>query len=473
MNLGERIRASIKAATITFQRGYQWAINYILPRTRIDYAAEVGQGLLSSVVIAVVGWQARNFSSAPIRVRKIMADGGREDVLPADFGPGLMLKLLRKPNAFYDGIQFSKALIVDYATTANAYVFKNRGGGAGRISDLWWIPSMLIRPKWDEDRPEIFISHYEYRPGNGLIYKLRVEDIIHFRDGMDPQNIRVGLNKLASLVREVYTDDEAAAYSATVLSNLGVPGVVIAPELTPHGGRQALIADPDAIKAQFTDRFSGDNRGKPLVMTAPTKVQVLSFSPKDLTLKDLRRLPEERMSAVFGVAAIVAGLGAGLDRSTFANFGEARAASYEENILPTQDAFAEVWWARLLSELADEWQYEVDYDLTKVRVLQEDQTAVWERNLKAMLGGAFMRSKFLENIGEKPAPDGTDDVWIMESKYVVTPKAAMDLENAQAVEDAKNPEPEVVEETVPVEPVPPAEGGNGRRRRVALEGVSG
>ena len=53
-------------------------------------------------------------------------------------------------------------------------------------------------------------------------------------------------------------------------------------------------------------------RGKPHVSTAPIRIEQFGFSPEQMSLKDLRRLPEERISALLGIPAIVAGLGAGL-----------------------------------------------------------------------------------------------------------------------------------------------------------------
>jgi hypothetical protein len=85
-------------------------------------------------------------------------------------------------------------------------------------------------------------------------------------------------------------------------------------------------------------------------MTGATKVQEFGFSPEQLTLKDLRRIPEERVTAVLGTPAVVVGLGAGLDRSTFTNYTEAREAAYEQAIIPPQALLAEEIWFQLLPD---------------------------------------------------------------------------------------------------------------------------
>ena len=59
-----------------------------------------------------------------------------------------------------------------------------------------------------------YLTGYEYNP-NGAPITYDPADIVHFRDGMDPDNTRKGLSPLASLLREIFTDDEAVAMTAS------------------------------------------------------------------------------------------------------------------------------------------------------------------------------------------------------------------------------------------------------------------
>ena len=131
------------------------------------------------------------------------------------------------------------------------------------------------------------------------------------------------------------------------------------------------------------------------------KVTPLGFDPQQMDVKALRRIPEERVSAVLGVPAIVAGLGAGLDRSTFANMAEAREMAYESNIIPNQRLFA----ADLTSQLLPEWdatgKQRVAWDYKAVRVLQEDQNKLWVRVDTAVRGGWLTVARAQEMVGEQ------------------------------------------------------------------------
>lgn len=399
----------LKAATMTFQRSAGWSWT---PRYQSKY--DIGSGLSSSIVLAVTGWAQRNFTQAPLRVRKITQQGkklGFESVLPSDSGPGAILRLWDYPNEWYSGRTLQKAMLLDYMTEADCYALKVRNG-SGRVMELWWMPACLVTPHGSEN---VYIDYYRYNP-NGVPIDLDPQDVIHIKDGMDPRNPKQGLNRLKALAREIFTDEEAAQFSATVLSNMGVPGVIISPESTGIAANNR-IADPQGVKDRYIETFGGDRRGEPMVLTAPTKVQVLSWSPNDMKLTDLRRLPEERLSAVFGIAAVVVGLGAGLDRSTYSNMEEARGAATEEFLVPTWSDWGADLRVQLLEEFADWKQYVVDFDLSEVRVLQEDQNKLWTRNLEALGKGGITRRTFKENVGEEA--DDTDDVYYIPSLVTV------------------------------------------------------
>lgn len=400
------------ATTMTFQRSWYWSWS---PSWRTRYAGELQQGLNSSIVLAVTGWAQRNFTQAPLRVRKITQDGKRlryDPVLPSDAGPGAILQLWDYPNDYYSGRTLQKAMLLDYMTEASCYALKLRNG-AGRVVELWWLPAMLVTPYGNEHE---YISYYRYNP-NGIPIDIPPSEVIHIKDGMDPRDPKQGLNRLKALAREIFTDEEAAQFSATVLSNMGVPGVIISPESTGIAANNR-IADPAGVKQRYIETFGGERRGEPMVLTAPTKVQVLSWSPDDMKLTDLRRVPEERLAAVFGIAAVVVGLGAGLDRSTYSNMEEARQAATEEFLVPHWSDWGADLRVQLLNEFADWKQYVVDFDLTEVRVLQEDQNKLWERNLNALNRGGITRRVFKENVGEEA--DDTDDVYYIPTTVTVT-----------------------------------------------------
>jgi HK97 family phage portal protein len=413
MSFLDRLKRGAKAFTLYFSRGVgRWGFG--LGSTRYDYEASVANAGGNAIVAACVKWACRTFPEAPPMVEQRTTKGWE----PNDDHP--LLGLLHRPNPYYSGLHLWSATLADYMLTGNAYWLKRRSA-ANRVVELWWVPSSIIEPKWP-DNDTVYIGWYEYRHSQSSDPALiDPADVVHFRNGFDPANIRKGLSDLAALYREVATDNEAANWSASLLRNMGVPGVII----SPGGDAELDERDAEGVKASFQARFSGDQRGAPMVMSGKTTVSVLSFNPEQMQLRELRRIPEERVSAIFGTPAVVVGLGAGLDRSTYSNMAEAREAAYESNIIPTQRLFAAEMDTQLVPDFGDPTRLRVGFDLSKVRVLQDDQNALHERARLNLGAGLLTLNQALEMIGEEalPGPDG--EIRFLPSN--VTPTVADDL----------------------------------------------
>jgi len=381
-----------------------------LPRTKFDYAGEIGDGSRSNIVVACVNWIARTFPEAPVIVVQENADASRE-VIPVHAMP----QKIERPNPFYSGVLMWMATIADHQLTGNAYWLKSRAP-LGGVAELWWAPSWTMEPKWPEDG-KTFISHYDYKPDPGKdATKIDPADVVHFRYGLDPQNTRKGLSPLRSLMREIWTDEESANFTAALMKNLGVPGVVLSPEST---DARPNAEQAKEMKEAFMSKFGGDRRGEPMVLEVPTKVQVLSFSPEQMLLRELRRVPEERVCAVLGVPAIVVGLGAGLERSTFTNMGEAKASAWDSVLIPAQRLMAADLEIQLLPDFDTKPNRDVDFDLTRVRALQPAMDALFTRMSAAVNAGWVTQGQALRAVGLPAGPE--HDVYLRQMTVVEVP----------------------------------------------------
>lgn len=412
-------RGMKQLAQMVFRRG-GWNV-LRMPGSTFDFEKRVGDGTGSAVVMAPLEWIGRNFPAARPTLWQSKADGTEEKVPVHD-----MLRLLARPNPYYSGANMWKAVVADYVADGNGYLLV-REDMLGGPAELWWAPASTMTPKGTEDK---FITHYEYRP-NGIAIILDPESVIHFRNGIDPEDPRKGRSPLYSVLREVYTDDEAANFTASLLRNMGVPGVVISPD----GEVEISEEDANAAKAYVDENYRGDKRGKPLVITGPTKVQQFGFSPEQMNLKDLRRIPEERVTGVLGVAAIVAGLGAGLERSTFSNFAEAREASYEECIIPMQATIAEEIRFQLLPKYeSDPFLFRFAFDTSEIRVLQEDRNNHSERMGQQVKDGLRTVAEARRELGLDTTP--ADEIYLRPYAAIEVPVGSTQAD-AQAAAEPK------------------------------------
>lgn len=455
MSILDRARGALTRFVARGRRGWS-----LVSSRRYRDEVRVGDGSDSSIVMAAIGWIMRNFPEAPVRVRQRKA-GSRELDETTDAGAIAFMDLLEIPNGWYSGVLLWMATIADFWLSGNGYWLKTRDeASGGRVVAYWWVPSFVIAPKWDdqaEDSP--FITHYLYKPTAIDEIRIPPTEVVHFRFGFDSDNPRLGKSPISTVLREIMTDEEAASYTASILRNLGVPGVVISPD------EDVELEDDDAeaIKTQFMQQFGNDHRGEPMVLSAKAKVSVLSFSPQQMDLGTIRRIPEERVSGVIGVPAIVAGLGAGLQRSTFANYAEAREAGYEENIIPTQRILAADLRTQALVDFVDEIRsFVVDFDVSDVRVLAEDQNKLWERAGKALSGGAITLADFNRMVG-LPVDKKLHDVYLRDARIVAVKVDAPEATGDQPPEPtpADQGVPPELRGTVPVVPAAAPTNGNG------------
>jgi hypothetical protein len=116
-------------------------------------------------------------------------------------------------------------------------------------------------------------------------------------------------------------------------------------------------------------------------------------------------------------------MGAGLDRNTFSNYGEANKAAINQGVVPLHRLIAAELEVQLLPEFADTEAipYDVFFDITAIAAMQEALDAIWKRNQDAASKGLITRADFKRAVGQKVATDGSDDVYLMPNNYLTIP----------------------------------------------------
>ncbi len=363
----------------------RFPLHNLLPNTEFNYAGEVGDGRRSSVLAAPFNWIARNFPQAPAIVQEQTDGQWVEDPDHA------MTKLLRNPNPFYSGRTLAMALVLDLVW-GNAYMLKIRNAH-GEVIQLWWAPRWTITPRWPRSSTDVFISHYEYRLGGGAgTEEIDPEDIIHIRFGLDPLLPRLGYSQLAAVMRDVFTDDEAANFSAAVLKNMGIIGVVISPKEGGTANKDDIKQVKDYIKNQFT----GDKRGEALAVGSPTDVKVMQYQMQGFDVSPIRDISEERVCAALGIPAAVIGFGTGLQQTKVgATMREMRRMAWTDGLIPLQEIVADELERSLLPEFNGA-NTRVRFDLSSVPALWEEANEKHDRVRKDTLAGIIMVSKAQE-----------------------------------------------------------------------------
>ncbi len=336
-----------------------------LPRTRYPYRRDVREGLDSGVVMAPINWILRNFTEAELTMQRKSAGMWA----PMETHP--LVELVDNPNPFYDGDLLWKATCVSYFLDGNAYWHKVRNV-FGQVIQLWYIPHFLIEPVAPRDGLG-YLSHFDYRPtGFGQPIELPPRDVIHFRFGLDPRNVRKGLSPLQPLLREVFTDDEAANFSATLLRNMGVPGGVMSPKT---GEALPTPDDVEEMKKYMASGFTGDKRGEWLVLGTPTEIGQFGFNPQNLMLGSMRDIAEERVCAALGIPAAVVGFGAGLQSTKVgATMKELRRLAWTSCLQPSQRTLGRQLTQSLVPDVISQTaRFRLRFDVSSVPAFQEEE----------------------------------------------------------------------------------------------------
>lgn len=398
MALTQRIKAALQAFRLgefRYPGNYGIGRNYsdntaqqailrrlgIFTGSRINFAREIGDLTQQSLIMAAANWLGTQLPEAPLQV---VQEDDSGNVSPVQNHP--LTQLWKRPTKWYSGALILKAFALSWIIDGNVYLLKLRDG-SGRVVSLEYLPHFAVEPQWPQDGSE-FISHYLYEV-DGRWFRLPVEDVIHFRNGLDPANTRKGLSPVGSVLREVFTDSERARYSALILkSNGAIPYLV-----SPDPDLSNVELNEQEIKDEFMRRITGDETGKPIVITSGgVKIQQLGITPDKLLVDKASQIPEERLAAVLGIPAAVLGFGVGLDQTKVgATMRELREQAYENCIVPTYRLICDELDVQLLPEFESESSTrKTRFDLSQVRVLQDDQNALYERLTSAYKVGEWI-----------------------------------------------------------------------------------
>jgi len=360
---------------------------FLAPGARYDYVREAGDIWANSMVALAIKWLGDRFPRPRMQVSRILADGTFKPIANHD-----LVKLWQWPNEFYSRRALEKAIGLSLICDGNAYIQKVRDG-AGRLAELWWLPHFNVFPVWEGND---FISGYRIYIDGAVDQILAREDIIHIRDGIDPRNVRLGFSAVKAQIREICTINEESGYTASLMRNAGVVGLVVAPR-DGDFARMVKKEDADLIKDKIRELSNHEQRGSALVLQGPYEIKNAGFSPEQLRLKDLPQQAISRIAASIGVAPMSMGLPD--PGKTYSNLADANRMSWG-SIKAVLELVGESIRYDLLPEFGlDPDLATIEYDYSEIDELQEPEDKVHTRIRDDFLCNLVKRAKAQELLG--------------------------------------------------------------------------
>ena len=395
--------------------------------------AELGDGTGNSAVIACLQVLATAFAEPSLLVSSRNSEGDYE----RDMNHPLV-QLFRRPNPYMTQQLLANYIVTSLNANGDSFIYMNRNN-RGQVVELVPLMPHLVEAKGNENE---LITHYQYQPQGGVqgedSVKILKKDMIHLRQNVDPNNMRRGLAPLRGVLREIAGDEAAGQYTAALLHNMAIPGVILSPRDDAMGG--PTREEAEAISEMYKEKFGGKNRGAPMVLSGAMNVEVVSFSPDQMKLAELRRIPEERVAAVLGVPAVLAGLGAGLDAATFNNTKELREFFTESKLVPMWTMVAQEMTHQLLRPEfnGNDNQY-CEFDVSNVRALADDKDNLYKRMNTAVQGGWVTIGEARKVVGLEA--DDRHDVYLRPLNMIqVTEDGSPLLNDSEPATDNNNDE---------------------------------
>jgi HK97 family phage portal protein len=406
--------SSVKSVQWWPDLGSQWARGNLgvstlrSTRSKLSYADV--DAMFSSAFMACLSTITRAVPQAPLEVRRVLADGTQE---PVQGHP--LPELFNRPNPYHTSTQMWMALLTNYYVSGDGYQQIARDGMKAP-AELYSRPYWTMTPRGSRDGTRL-IDHYDYTQ-NGRLTEVPLGDVLHYRCGIDersPSDGRCGVSPIESVMGEIFTDEEAASLVSSVMSNTGTMTLY-----TPKGDVQVDDPTAEAFEAKVQAATTGERRGRAILAQVEMDAKRIGLTPEELDYKSVRRIVEERVAAVMCVPAVRAGLGAGLDHSTLANFEEAGAALWEDCLVPLLRDVADVLTAFLLPQYGPAKGLRVAFAFEKVPALNESEDAKAARAKEALLSGGITRNEYRAEVGrESEGPTG--DVYYIPNTVTVVP----------------------------------------------------
>ena len=234
-----------------------------------------------------------------------------------------ILSLLNKPNPMQSWEKFLTQMIGSHDIAGEGDVLKI---GIGQSVELW-----PLRPDWleittfsmglpvscsytpSDTYEESTVKQYQF---SELMIWAEYNPLFRWR----------GLSPLYSAAYSIDTLNEYAKSNKAMLENGMTPSGVL--------WTDSEVSDTsfNRLQEQFNGKYAGaKNSGKPMILDGGLKWQGMSFTPREMEFVSGKRLSQLDVCQVLRVPPQIIGIEGS---QTFANYEQARAAFYEDEVIP-------------------------------------------------------------------------------------------------------------------------------------------
>lgn len=307
-----------------------------------------------------------------------------------------ILELFERPNPFMSRYQLIASLIMYRAIAGNAYLAIERSQ-AGKAVELW-----SLRPDRVFVIPDktVRIKGWEYRLETQT-YEIPATDMIQSKT-RNPLDEWYGLPPLAVCAPRVDTDAMMRSFTLAFFRNAGVPAGLL--NIT----KQVSKAERQLIRDQIRGETGGPQNWHQLMVLDNTEASYtpmgMPLGASGIVLPELDEISEARIAMTFGVPLELIGARLGMVHGNRSTTLAARGTFWDETLVPLYLELASDFSRVLQPEYegtSDAFDY-LEFDLSTVKALQEDNDAKHKRVREDVAAGLYSVQEGRAELGREP-----------------------------------------------------------------------
>lgn len=305
--------------------------------------------------------------------------------------------LLENPNPLATGTELLADTVTDYKLNGNAVWWLSRQSWTDKPAEIWYIPFHQIQPV---PNGRMYLSHYNYFPGNGKTeIPIPTWQIVHFKT-RNPFNRYLGLSPIESL-------------GDVLVGGIGMRKTTRTMYVQRNGEPPSILAFKDYIQ----DEAWADIRSKIKQSAEENKMMLLrgagesvTWMSRVLSNKDMDFIEQLRQNTRTIFNRMTPGLLAMLDEN-----------STEANAMAARATYAEKSLWRMMQVIAKKITKEILYVYAWGEKLRGefDDPRVVDRKLELEEQAAFERSHTIEEVrkqyyNDDPLGDDRDKLFVVQ-----------------------------------------------------------
>lgn len=398
----------------------------------VDYRSYVNEGFnLNTLIYSAILYKCRALIAAPLTA--YTGDPQDPEPLPAD---APLARLLARPNPHQSFVELRQQQTVYLNIAGDNYLLLDRPTPTAPPEALYNLrpDRVLIVP--GTERGVSTLLGYVYVPegksafqganasarremleGNRAVL-IPPADLMHTKlpNPLDPlEGMGYGLSPISPMARSADVDNSITHFLKLFFDHgVMLPGVL--------SSDQPLDDTTIArVKENWKEMYGGYYRWAEEigVLERGTSYQRvgLAFDEMGFEAQDARN--ETRILGPFGVPPILVGSRVGLDRATYANYEQARAAFWEDTMVP-ESALFEVDYQYYLND-GDQF---VTFDYGAVPAFAEQRQAHQAQMLEGFRAGGVTRGEYRRALGLPSLGPGEDNVFVLSPMMIEVPAMA-------------------------------------------------